>query len=251
MPRDRQVAPPIRPLTRDALTYEAQLRRELLNPLHQRVQRRIADSRRTYFAIRQAIAAIPADPQLASMAAAAAQRHMDEVKAYHTDKFRKQMLRFLGVDILPMALPDGMRTYMQQAIRTNVDLIKTIEPRYLGKLRVDLEHLMETRPFDEAAVKDVLRDGYKSSGYNLRRLARDQTSKAVGQFNLHRQVQVGIEEYLWSTALDERVRPSHRIKNDVTYRWDSPPPDTGHPGEDVQCRCVGLAIIPPWRMRVQ
>lgn len=74
-------------------------------------------------------------------------------------------------------------------------------------------------------------------------IARDQTSKLIGELDRLRQQQIGVDEYDWATSADERVRPTHRSKNGKRFRWDEPPPETGHPGEDYQCRCVARAVI--------
>ena len=69
----------------------------------------------------------------------------------------------------------------------------------------------------------MLRDEYKSSGYNLRRITRDQTNKMTGQLNQIRQGQLGIKEFIWQTVKDERVRDEHVERDGVTYSWSSPP----------------------------
>jgi SPP1 gp7 family putative phage head morphogenesis protein len=91
-------------------------------------------------------------------------------------------------------------------------------------------------------------------------IARDQTLKLYGQIQEERQTQAGIEEYVWSTSLDERVRgnPSgiypkshgnHWKLEGKTFRWDDPPvvdPTTGrkeHPGGDFQCRCAAIPVL--------
>lgn len=42
--------------------------------------------------------------------------------------------------------------------------------------------------------------------------------------------------YIWTTKLDDQVRPSHAANNGKIFSWDNPP-STGHPGEDYGCRC--------------
>lgn len=91
-------------------------------------------------------------------------------------------------------------------------------------------------------------------------IARDQTLKLYGQIQEERQTQAGIEEYTWSTSLDERVRgnPSgiypkshgnHWKLEGRTFRWDDPPvvdEKTGrkeHPGGDFQCRCAAIPVL--------
>lgn len=44
------------------------------------------------------------------------------------------------------------------------------------------------------------------------------------------------ERYVWRTRGDGKVRLEHRRNEGRIFRWDDPP-DTGHPGEDYNCRC--------------
>jgi hypothetical protein len=43
--------------------------------------------------------------------------------------------------------------------------------------------------------------------------------------------------YIWRTRGDPQVRPSHMENNGKVFSWDNPP-ETGHPGEDYNCRCT-------------
>jgi len=91
-------------------------------------------------------------------------------------------------------------------------------------------------------------------------IARDQTLKLYGQIQEERQTQAGIEEYVWSTSLDERVRGNpaglypkshgnHWKLEGRTFRWDDPPvvdEKSGrkeHPGGDFQCRCAAIPVL--------
>lgn len=103
-------------------------------------------------------------------------------------------------------------------------------------------------------------------------LARDQTLKLFGEMTELRQRNVGIEEYVWNTSGDERVRgrpdgkypnsrPSHWALEGKICRWDDPTVyrDPGsdvwksrasigavekHPGQDYQDRCQALPVLP-------
>jgi len=61
---------------------------------------------------------------------------------------------------------------------------------------------------------------------------------------------IGVDSYIWQTRLDERVREGHRVLEGEKFSWDSPPvtnPRTGdrnNPGEDHNCRCSPLPIVP-------
>ena len=58
-----------------------------------------------------------------------------------------------------------------------------------------------------------------------------------------RQQQVGIESYQWLTSQDERVRPTHIRNSGLVFDWGRPPPDTGHLGNDVMCRCTAIPVV--------
>ena len=243
-PNEGDIGPDIGPTVNSALQYERELRRTVLDPYVRRIQYRIDAAGNNYAAIRQAIINIPEDPALEGLSREEARRHAQRLKAKHTAEFTRKMSRYLGVNVGPFMNDLKLEGRMAQFLSENVRLIKTIPERYHAKLLNDLVALGIDRPFDQQALTRVLRSNYKSSGYNLRRLTRDQTSKLIGQFNQARQEQIGIIEYVWRTSQDERVRPTHVVKDGQLFRWDSPPPDTGHPGQDIQCRCRARPVIP-------
>lgn len=49
--------------------------------------------------------------------------------------------------------------------------------------------------------------------------------------------------YIWRTSGDDKVRSSHAANNGKIFAWNNPP-DTGHPGEDYNCRCKAEPYTP-------
>jgi SPP1 gp7 family putative phage head morphogenesis protein len=74
-------------------------------------------------------------------------------------------------------------------------------------------------------------------------LARDQVLTHAANVRQARMVEIGIREYIWRTSQDERVREEHAALEGQRFSWDNPP-DVGHPGEDIQCRCTPDPILP-------
>jgi len=149
----------------------------------------------------------------------------------------------IGVDISGALGRDaGMQSVMRTAALANVDLITSIPTEHLDKIR---EWVMKT--WTEGTrwedLAEAIEHAEEVSESRAKLIARDQTSKMNAAFNEERQTSLGIEEYEWQTSGDERVRDSHAEKDGQRFRWDDPPADTGHPGEDIQCRCTALAII--------
>lgn len=126
----------------------------------------------------------------------------------------------------------------EAAVKANTALIKSIPDQYFEKLDDALSKNMERGMRYEDLAKEVERIGDVTES-RAKLIARDQTSKLNGAMTQIRQLSLGIEEYDWQTAGDERVREEHADNDGRTFKW-SDPPKTGHPGEDVNCRCVAI-----------
>jgi len=65
----------------------------------------------------------------------------------------------------------------------------------------------------------------------------------AGLINQLRQEDLGIEQYIWRSQDDAKVRDSHAAYDDRVFRWDNPP-EGGHPGEAHNCRCYAEPVAP-------
>jgi SPP1 gp7 family putative phage head morphogenesis protein len=94
-------------------------------------------------------------------------------------------------------------------------------------------------------VDDILRTGDIVRS-RARLIARTETSRVATNLTQARAQFVGSEGYIWGTAKDDQVRPSHRTMEGKFVRWDSPPTLdnlTGHAGALPNCRCVCYPTI--------
>jgi len=115
-----------------------------------------------------------------------------------------------------------------------------------------LERMMIERYTDGSRVETIARAFQEQLGVTDRHamlLARDQTAKLNARTHQADFATAGIDEYVWSTSDDERVREDHRVLDGTRHRWDEEPPivdrrtqERGHPGEVFQCRCVALPV---------
>ena len=242
----QRTLPPIHPPVRLWRQYERRLRQHLLDPIANAMAKRIKEAADSYVAVQAAIAQYDAAnaPSTVSDAEAWAKAMRD----HHRKKFDTAIARHFGIRVMPLGSGMPWEQAIQAAIIANIDLIKTIPPRYHMALKNEIAKLVTDKPFDRKAISSALRKSYKIGGYNVRRIARDQTNKLIGKLTQEKQTYIGIEMYEWYTAMDERVREMHAQNHGLKFRWDKPPA-TGHPGEEIQCRCVALAVIDTSRHR--
>jgi SPP1 gp7 family putative phage head morphogenesis protein len=96
----------------------------------------------------------------------------------------------------------------------------------------------------QKAIFNIMSERTDVSDSRAKLIARDQVAKLNGQLTMERQIDMGVDSYIWRTVGDERVRETHADNEDQTFAWDNPPVETGHPGEDYQCRCWAEPVLP-------
>ena len=237
----------IRPSRYQERLFERDLRREFLNPMFSRLQgglARVSAIEQAWRVLDDVVKAMDALPN-GGVPVSAIQRNLNAIQGYHRERLIQSFSSALGADIRPFLTDADIQVFMRARIGASVDLIRTIPSRMHADLLARMQKGFAKSPFDMQHMRGFVQQEFKSSGYNLRRIVRDQTGKAIGGLTEKRHGQLGVEEYDWSSSADERVRPTHAANDGQRFKWSEPPEGTGHPGTDIQCRCAGLAVITP------
>jgi SPP1 gp7 family putative phage head morphogenesis protein len=160
---------------------------------------------------------------------------------------RQQLKVLLGIDVLTG--DDRLLGLTQDFVSENVALIKSIPAQYFDQVEdVVLSNVRAGRR--SSVIEDEIARRFDVSATRAAFIARDQTNKFNGNITRQRHQDLGIVEYIWRTARDDRVRPDHSRLEGETFRYDSPPVvdlRTGrreNPGGDFNCRCTAEPVIP-------
>ena len=167
---------------------------------------------------------------------------VNNTNATNKQRFYKAIENGIGVDIRGIIQNEGLDDILVATTRENVGLIRSIPEEFFKKI----ENVVFTGTTQGRRATSMIKEIQEIGKVTTKRaklIARDQTSKLNSALNQQRQQNLGIEEYIWKTSSDGRVRESHARNNNKTFRWDTPPKETGHPGQDIQCRCVAQPII--------
>lgn len=157
-------------------------------------------------------------------------------------RFYKAMKKAVGIDLFGALAEEGVTDVIAQKTAENVELIQSIPDEYFKKLMNIVGQGTTTGEPAQSMIDAIFSLG--ESTYNRAKLiARDQTQKVNAAITQTRQESLGITKYRWRTVGDERVRTEHIHNNGKIFEWSKPPKNTGHPGHDIQCRCIAEPII--------
>lgn len=247
---------PVKPRIKAEKAYEEAIKADILKPLLSKVLARLETVPKLNMAWRNAI-----ETEFESVMGAGligesvAQEAIDSLRIYHRQRMIESFNAALGVDITAMMSDLKIRPIMEMAIEENVKLITKIPKDMLSKMMLKFQKTFE-EGFDQQKLLSIINKEFKIGGNRAKLIARDQTSKVIGQLTKARQTGIGIDSYLWITMDDLSVvgtpggefpdgnmmHMDHFSRNGVEFFWNNPPMD-GHPGQAINCRCVAQAVI--------
>lgn len=135
---------------------------------------------------------------------------------------------------------------LQALLREQVHLITSLPREAAQRVHeLTLAGLENSTRASEIA-KEIGRTGEVTAS-RARLIARTEVARTASQLTEARALHVGSVAYVWRTAGDGDVRPSHKEMAGKVVRWDSPPTldgMTGHAGSFPNCRCHPEPILP-------
>ena len=234
-------------LRKDERAYERTIKTEILNPLLAKTKERLKSVPQIKTAYANTVKAVFEEFDIDTLSLGIATATIDNLRRVQKARLITSFQASLGIDAGPILTDLAIRPLMEQAIATNVGLIKSIPGTLQGQVIDQFDKLLAKAPFDQQAMIGSLEGRFKVAGNRARMIARDQTGKIIGDLNEARHGQLGIKSYIWQTSEDEKVvgtpggeypegnevHMDHFIRNGKEFLWSQPPPD-GHPGQPIQ-----------------
>lgn len=144
--------------------------------------------------------------------------------------------------------PDIQENLRKNLIENTEIGIKTWAPLEVANLRhIVQENLHAGGRVDR--IQELLQTQYGVAQRKARFIAENEMSLAVSKYREERYTAIGCRRYEWSTHHDEKERKDHKKLDRRIFEYSNPPivdRATGrrrNPGEDYNCRCVGLPIL--------
>lgn len=160
-------------------------------------------------------------------------------------RFWRSMSQEIGVQLSRQLAETDIGVTVTQSLDAQVQLIKSL-PRHAAEQAHEYVR--------EAALKGQrasdIADRIMSLGGITRRravlIARTEVGRVSGEMTKARAMTAGSDGYIWRSAEDRDVRPSHKKMNGRFVKWNEPPTLdnlTGHAGCLPNCRCYIEPVI--------
>lgn len=138
----------------------------------------------------------------------------------------------------PIKSSAWLRDFVKAKAQENAAYISTIPDEFYNKVA---QSVMRTVS-EGGSLEEIVQDIQKQGGVSRSRaefIARDQTGSILGQITAERHQRAGFPAFRWSDSDDNRVRPTHREKNNKIFLYAD---DPLLPGEDYGCRCIAEPV---------
>jgi SPP1 gp7 family putative phage head morphogenesis protein len=182
----------------------------------------------------------------------------DEAMEFGNKEFSKMLDKGIHVNLPTSA--SWWNNMKNSWAQDNYTLITSNAKKYVSKINTLTEQAIVNGMSPKKLKDEIYKATEGLTQKHCKLIARDQMGKLNGNITEAQMQEIGLDYYVWSTAFDDRVRDSHAAMEGLLCRWDDASVcsyDGGktwvdrpsaavqlHPGQDIQCRCVGLAYYP-------
>ena len=172
---------------------------------------------------------------------------LNKADKYNQAETYKSMEKALGINVKTLMAKEALSPQI------NALIIET--ELWLKKLRDDTLEYFTNNSLRAMSLGNDLDGVMKQFDLSLSKqknaakfIARNQLSNFNGLLTKIRFQKVGVKKAKWQTSDDEKVRPCHRARNDITFdlskgcysRCDG---KWLYPGTDYNCRCLLIAVL--------
>lgn len=190
------------------------------------------------------------------------QNWIQSVSDFDKKKLEEALRKSMGLEFGAILDTDETREAAQLMAHEASQLIKDLPQDYLTAIETAVLQNYQQIPLPEnRSLAEEIQALTKQVFERCQLIAEDQTSKVHTAITQQRQVGLGIDSYIWRTSRDQRVvgdpsglypKPTklhgnHYVREGQVFYW-SDPPDDGHAGWPIRCRCYPEARIDPKKL---
>lgn len=164
---------------------------------------------------------------------------------YNEMRWHTELIKF-GINIPKDINYRFLKQYLKSRVISNTQMITNLKDDVISNLNdLIFRNFENGKTFKEIANEMTDRLGIEKRKAHL--IARNEVKNTNTQLNKRRMQEYGVDEAIWLTSDDERVRSEHRKFNNKSYEvgkgFKNEKGEFEEAGESINCRCVAIPII--------
>lgn len=177
-------------------------------------------------------------------------RYLDIDFADTIENYHGQLIKNLKqLSIVPKLSQYQLKSINENYIFDTRKSIKRFLDSEIIKLRRQITDYVLNEGYNTNYIAKLIKNSYARSNKNWTFIARQESNLILAEYNKTKMLEIGFDKYIWSTAMDERVRESHRALNGKMFSYNRPPVvnpltgETANPSEQFNCRCLARPVV--------
>lgn len=166
----------------------------------------------------------------------------DALQLWHMRKIISGLKYSTNVDLSTQLHATDVAETIEDVLARNTALIRNVSDQARGRIAdIVFRGLQNRTPAREVAkqINAAVQMGRERS----LRIAIDQTQKLSSALDKERQLQLGMDSFIWRHSGKVHYRPEHKERDGKTFAWESEVARTDPPGFAPFCGCKAKGVL--------
>lgn len=164
------------------------------------------------------------------------------LEAWHRGAFSAASVSATNIKLDTLLGPEGAARTLDAFLTENVSLIRNVSDQVRQRVAtIALDAFQNRTPRREVAK--LMNEATGLGRARSLRIAADQTTKLSALLDRDRQLEIGIDQFLWRHSGKVHYRPRHKARNGKVFPWLSNSLRGDLPGVAINCGCKAQAYI--------
>lgn len=168
----------------------------------------------------------------------------------HREAWRDGVLAATSIDLNTVLSPLDVAETVEATVQRNVAMITKISDNTRAKIADIVFRGVQGRT-PTVRVAAEIREAVDFERKRAKRVAADQTTKLSAALDKARQLEAGLDHFIWRHSRKKHPRKTHQARDGELFKWEASAPDPGAdppdagdgPGEPPYCGCTAQAVM--------
>jgi len=167
-----------------------------------------------------------------------------KILLFSKNKLSNQMEKIF--DLKPFYSQENLKIAINLWVEKNISKLNNNLIQYVNNNKLTIYSIFEKEEKGKDYFKKQVIENELKFESSIAFLARDQVSGLDGLLTKILHAEIGLDDFIWGTCCDDKVRPTHRALEGKLCSWSNLPKSNGisiYPSSENGCRCVARPIV--------